>query len=145
MIRKYGFRLGLLSVLLLGGIYVSLQKEDAFNTQETGASAAMTAENLISYVTTDKEQYLASLVDKVIAIEGIIKEINYVNQRHTILLRGGQEDLALVICDMQTDQARKTGFLKQGDTVVLKGVFKGFLQDAVFLNCVLTANQKEHD
>lgn len=142
MIRKYGFRLGLLSILVLGGIYISLHKEDVFNTQKASATAAMTAENLISYVTTDKGQYLDTLVDQVIAVEGVIKEINYVNQRHTILLGGGQEDLALVICDMQTDQAKKTGFLKQGDTVVLKGVFKGFLQDAVFLNCVLTANQK---
>lgn len=145
MTRKYGYGLGLLSVLLLGGLYLSLQKNDTFRTQKTRAAASMTAENLISYVTADNEPYLTSLVDKVIAVEGVIKEINYVNQRHTILLRGGQEDLALVICDMQTDQAKKTGFLKQGDTVVLKGVFKGFLQDAVFLNCVLTANQKDHE
>lgn len=141
MIRKYGLHLGLLSVLLLGGIYVSLQQKDTFNTHETRASVAMTAEHLMSYIATGQEQYLAGWVDQVIAIEGVIKDINYVNQRHTILLRGNQEDLALVICDMQTDQAAKTGFLKQGDTVVLKGVFKGFLQDAVFLNCVLTANQ----
>lgn len=142
MTKKYGYGLGLLSVLLLGGLYLSLQKRDTFHTQKTRAEASMTAANLISYVTEENEPYLTSLVDKVIAVEGVIKEINYVNQRHTILLGGGEEDLALVICDMQTDQAQKTGFLKQGDTVVLKGVFKGFLQDAVFLNCVLSANQK---
>lgn len=140
MIKKYGYILGLLAALLLVSIYFSLNKKDTFNTQKSDPVVTVSAKNLISYFKEDKERYATLYVDKVIAIEGIIKEINYINNRHTILLRGDKEDLSLVICDMQTDQTQKTKSLKRGDTVLLKGVFKGYLKDAVFLNCVLSTN-----
>lgn len=140
MIKKYGYILGLLGVSVLVGIYLYFGEKDTFNTHKSNPVVTVSAKNLISYLNEDKERYATLYVDKVIAIEGIIKEINYINNRHTILLRGDQEDLSLVICDMQTDQTQKTKSLKRGDTVLLKGVFKGFLKDAVFLNCVISTN-----
>ncbi len=140
MIKKYGYILGLLAVLLLISGYLYLRKKDTFNTQNNNPVVTISAKNLISFFKENKEHYATLYVDKVIAIEGIIKEINYINNRHTILLRGDKEDLSLVICDMQTDQTQKTKSLKRGDTVLLKGVFKGYLKDAVFLNCVISTN-----
>lgn len=128
----------LLIVLVLG--YLSFFKKDTFDTQNSNAVEMISAESLISFSSNDKDRYTSLYINKVIVIEGIIKDINYINNRHTILLGGDQEKLSLVICDMQINQTDKTQSLKQGDTVLLKGVFKGFLKDAVFLNCVLSTN-----
>ena len=38
---------------------------------------------------------------------------------------------------MRTEQAEMVRKLKEGDKIKLKGVFKGFLMDAIMLNCVL--------
>ena len=77
-------------------------------------------------------------VEQVVEVNGIIKEINYLNNRITILLGTGNKESAHVICDMRSDQKEEVSRLNPNDTIKLKGVFKGFLADAIFLNCVIT-------
>lgn len=79
-----------------------------------------------------------------VEIEGRIKEVNTLNSRHTILLMGTFDESPYIICDMQTGQENELGSLKENDTIKVKGVFKGFLKDAVFLNCVIT-HQNSHE
>ncbi len=141
MAKKIGYILAGLSLLLIISFYFFVMKTDAFNSEKEQPVVTISAKDLISHLNTDKERYSSLYVDNVIAIEGIINEINQINNRHTILLKGDNEDLSLIICDMQTDQTKKTATLKKGDTVLLKGVFKGYLRDAVFLNCVISPNQ----
>lgn len=76
--------------------------------------------------------------DQLVEIEGRIKEINTLNGRHTILLMGTLDQSPYIICDMQLEQGKKLERLKENDIVRVKGIFKGFLKDAVFLNCIVT-------
>ncbi|MBC31655.1 MAG: hypothetical protein CMH48_12535 [Muricauda sp.] len=84
----------------------------------------------------ENEHFLEA--EKIVEIEGVIKEINSLNNRITILLEGGAAESACVICDMQADQTDDLKDYRPKDTIRLKGVFKGFLKDAIFLNCVIS-------
>ena len=81
--------------------------------------------------------------EQVVQIEGVINEINYLNNRVTILLGSGKKDSAQVICDMQKNQTAKISKLKLKDTIKLKGIYKGSLADAIFLNCVISQENYE--
>ena len=75
--------------------------------------------------------------EQLVEIEGRIKEINTRNNRHTILLTGAPVASPNIICDMQPGQEKQLKLLKENDTIKVKGIFKGFLKDAVFLNCIV--------
>jgi len=143
--KKNVILLGLLLTGLVVSGYFYISKLDTFDTEKTKSIATIRAEKLMSDLKLDKAKYNARFKDQVVNVKGIIEEINYKNDRHSILLKGDQENLSLVICDMQQDQIKKTRALKKGDTVLLKGIFKGFLKDAIFLNCVLPLNQQSND
>lgn len=120
------------SFFLLWRVYDS---EDV-NILEAEPELHLNAETLISHFKKEDDYYLEP--EKIVEIEGTIKEINSINNRITILLEGGSDESACVICDMKTDQT--IGIEKFGpkDTIRLKGVFKGFLKDAIFLNCIIS-------
>lgn len=73
-----------------------------------------------------------------VEIEGRIKAVNTLNRRNTILLKGKEDASPYAICDMQTGQENVLELLKENDTIKVKGIFKGYLKDAVFLNCMIT-------
>ncbi|WP_370449472.1 hypothetical protein [Aquimarina sp. BL5] len=49
----------------------------------------------------------------------------------------GDNKYSGVLCDMQSDQTVGIRKLKKGQKIMLKGVCKGFLKDAILLNCML--------
>ncbi len=145
MTKKYTYLLGVLLIVVAIAINNFVFKLDAFDIENKNALAIINAELLISDLKSNKEKYNALFTDQVVGIKGIISEINDKNNRHTILLQGDEKSVSLVICDMQKDQKQKTNTLKIGDTVVLKGIYKGFLKDAVFLNCILSTDKLTND
>ncbi|WP_394350956.1 OB-fold protein [Poritiphilus flavus] len=121
-----------ISLFLLWGIYYP----KPIDIMEAKPEVYLNAETLISHFKNKDENFLEA--EKIVSIEGTIKEINSLNNRMTILLEGGVDESACVICDMQTDQTKGLKKFKPKDTIRLKGVFKGFLKDAIFLNCVIS-------
>jgi Cu/Ag efflux protein CusF len=75
---------------------------------------------------------------QIIQVSGYVKEVNLLNERITLILKGEQDSSPYMICDFQTDQKDIIHQIKENDKVQVKGVFKGFLKDAIFLNCILT-------
>lgn len=82
--------------------------------------------------------------EQLVEIEGRIKEINTRNGRNTILLKGEKDASPYIICDMHSGQEKELKLLKENDTITINGIFKGFLNDAVFLNCMII-HQKLHE
>ncbi len=82
-------------------------------------------------------------VNEVVEIEGAIKEINFKNDRITVYLGATSDYNASVICDMQKNQKEKITKLNINDKVKLKGVFKGYLANAIFLNCIISETNYE--
>jgi len=81
--------------------------------------------------------------NEVLEIEGHIKEINYKNDRTTIFLGIENDNNAYVICDMQNNQKEEITKLNIEDKVKLKGVYKGYLANAIFLNCIISKTNYE--
>ncbi len=133
-----------LTVVLVGvllGWYIN--RPDRFTYVNERPLIEITVDNISDYfkpntaTTTLKPEQL-------VEIEGRIKEINTFNSRHTVLLKGNLDQSPYIICDMQRGQEKELELLKENDTIRVKGVFKGFLKDAVFLNCIVT-HQNLHE
>ena len=75
---------------------------------------------------------------QIIQVSGYVKEVNLLNERITLLLKGEQDTGPYMICDLQSDQKQRIDQLQTNDFVKVKGVFKGFLKDAIFLHCIIT-------
>lgn len=99
------------------------------------------AETIIGFAKNADDSFME--VEKVVEIEGVIREINYDNNRATILLGSAIDTSSFIICDMQNSQKEAMAKLNPKDTIQLKGVFKGFLEDAIFLNCVISNRKHE--
>lgn len=107
------------------------------DTLHVKTQASLSSTELMSILSSRVDTTFNQYIDKVIAIESVITTINNKEGVYTILLRGDDKD-TFVICEMQKNQNTLIKELHTGDLVMVKGVFKGFLKDAILLNCVLT-------
>jgi len=94
-----------------------------------------TADELILSI-QDNNLSKKDVVEKVIEIEGEIKEITYKNDMYSLVLKE-ETNTTTILCAMQADQTSKILKLKVGQKVKLKGVLKGFLMDVIVLHCVI--------
>jgi len=78
-----------------------------------------------------------NLIENVVLIEGVIQDINSINNRSTIILKGEKNTDKLVICDMQKNQKLVINSLNLGDEISIKGILKGTLNDVILLNCII--------
>lgn len=139
MLKKFNtFKIVLFLISLVAGYFLLqfLLKPDLLDIAEVKPEVYLDANTLISNFKDGNQTFLKT--ESIVEIEGSIKEINTINNRFTILLKGGESDSSSIICDMQANQSKYLTTLKLKDTIRLKGVFKGFLKDAVFLNCVIS-------
>ncbi|MEK6151956.1 hypothetical protein WIW50_01785 [Flavobacteriaceae bacterium 3-367] len=127
----------LMGCILLGGyVFITFFLEPSRDTKRARTEVRISSESLVSSFLVDERSANTSYVEKTIEVQGIVREITFLNDRYTVFLHGGDE-LACLMCDMQADQLEQVKNLKPGQKVLLKGVCKGFLMDAILLNCVL--------
>lgn len=139
MLKKFNkFIIAFFLISLVAGFFVLqfLLKPDLLNIAEAKPEVYLDANTLISHFKDGNQSFLKT--ESIVEIQGSIKEINTINNRFTILLKGEESDSSSIICDMQANQNKYLATLKLKDTIRLKGVFKGFLKDAVFLNCIIS-------
>lgn len=82
--------------------------------------------------------------ESIVSVEGFVEEVNYLNNRETVVLKGKESINKTVICDMQKGQTVILENLVLGQAVTVKGVLKGSLKDVILLNCIIT-KQKTND
>lgn len=74
--------------------------------------------------------------EKIIEVEGSIKEIVQVNERYTVVLQG-EDEFSYILCDMLPEKADMIENFEPGQTIYLKGICKGYLNDVIMLNCIV--------
>lgn len=132
-----------LKLVLLGGaillvIYAIFRYiETPRDTHRVKTQASLSSNELMSILSSRVDTTFNQYIDKAIEIESVITDISMKDGVYTILLRGDDKD-TFVICQMQKNQNVLIKDLHTGDPLVIKGVFKGFLKDAILLNCVVT-------
>lgn len=122
----------ILSILLLG-----CQGHISEDLSSIEPKMLYSADNLISTLQSEKKHNRES----VIAVSGTVYEINTINKRITILLKGNEAQETFVICDMNSNQNSSIKTIKKGDSILIKGLLKGILKDVIMLNCVILKNQ----
>lgn len=131
----------LLGVVLLFGLWKLLGTKKT-DIRKSAPEVEITAQNLLSVLNDGTLALNDSLnTERIIEVTGRVKETNFMNGRVTVLLKGNNEDPPYIICDMVSHQKKVVSQLKPNDSVKIKGIFKGYLKDAVFLDCVITYNQ----
>ena len=98
----------------------------------------LSIEELLTEFNGNLEKANATFIEKVIEVEGVIKEVSYLNNRHTIILKSESFTQSFVICDMSPKGNDRTNEFVVGNTIVLRGVCKGYLLDVIMLNCMPT-------
>lgn len=130
-----------IGVVLLFGLW------ELLGTKKTDMITAtpeleITARNLLSVLNDGNQGLKDSLkTERIIEVTGLVKETNLINERITVLLKGNDEGPPYIICDMISHQRKVVSLLKPNDSVKIKGMYKGYLKDAVFLNCIVTFTQ----
>lgn len=134
-----------LTSFCLGLVYyilVKFNEEPNQNSITAETEIRINSTDLLASFISDETLANKTFVEKIIEVEGIVKEVTFFNNRYTVLLQGGEEYMC-IMCDMKENQIEQIKTLTKGDTVVLKGICKGFLMDAILLNCVLLNQTNE--
>ncbi|MGY3794586.1 OB-fold protein [Aquimarina sp. 433] len=121
--------------LIFGGEYI--------NVVATEPELHLSSTSLVASFSRDEQTANDNYKNKVVEVTGSIKEISYLNNRSTLILEGNTKSSS-IICDIQPNHKMKLKKLKEGDTITIKGVCKGYLKDVILLNCVLT-NQNTNE
>lgn len=112
------------------------------NVMNTSAEVEITAQNLLSVFKDGNQELMNGLkTEQIVEVTGLVKETNLMNGRITVLLKGNNDSPPYIICDMMPHQKKTVSQFKPNDSVKIKGIFKGYLKDAVFLDCIVTFSQ----
>lgn len=138
MNRKNRIVYFLLSLLCIGGFYFyfGIYNQGEVNMNKVSTELEINSTDLIASFIHNEKSANAIYRDKVLEVDGMIKEINFFNNRNTVILYGNNPSTS-VLCDMHKNQMGAIKKFKQGQEIIIKGVCKGFLKDVVLLNCVL--------
>nr|WP_299343236.1 hypothetical protein [Allomuricauda sp.] len=141
--KKYLLLLFLImTVGTLGLLWLEFHRAPETMKVTTETEIKVHAEDLLASFLVDEASANEKYVEKVVEVEGVVKEITFFNNRYTVLLQG-EGEYVCIMCDMEDGQQSQVERLSAGDSVVLKGVCKGFLMDAILLNCVLVNQSNE--
>jgi len=142
MNKKNKITFFLLSLLIIGGAYIYFKLYDQPYLDITTVSTEIktSSERLTASFIQNEKNANSIYQNKIIEVAGIVKEVTFLNNRNTVILYGENKHSG-VLCDMQSNQITKVKNLKKGQKVMIKGICKGFLKDAILLNCMLINQQ----
>lgn len=144
--KKYGMIIGnrsrgFVALIFIGTLmlctylYGIFYHETEMDMMKAPTEIQISSKNLVSSFLANENLANTRYVEKTIEVHGVVMDITFLNDRYTVFLQGGDE--FCLMCDMQADQIEKVKRIRPGQEVLMKGICKGFLMDAILLNCVL--------
>ena len=127
--------LSLSLVLVLEGCEDDLTKD----ISSIPPKAELTADELIDGLQNDGDFFR----EEILSVEGALVEVNSKNGTINVLLKGNDNQKNYIICEMNPSIDLGKTNLSEGQTLTVKGILKGYLNDAVLLNCVLDNSDRE--
>ena len=125
----------LLFIVLLIITYSIVDKETP-KTQFVNTKAHFTPNEFISLLDDTLDEKAKELIDQAIEIEGEIVKITQRKGRYTAFLKSDVEG-RFIQCEMQLDQVDKLLQTEPNEKVLIKGIYKGILLDAILLHCII--------
>ncbi|WP_298540159.1 hypothetical protein [uncultured Aquimarina sp.] len=142
MNKKNKITFSLITLLLLGGFYIYFEfySYPRMDINKVSTEIKTSSKNLTASFIKNEKNANSIYKGKIIEVEGVVKEVTFLNNRNTVILYGDNKHSG-VLCDMQSNQMMEIKKLAKGQKIMLKGVCKGFLKDAILLNCMLINQQ----
>jgi hypothetical protein len=112
--------------------------------RETKAEVTISAIDLISAFENDSTNANQQYIDKVIEVEGVLKEATADDQGLYTLALGDESSMSSVRCSVDSASSAVASQLKKGDLVKLKGISSGFTtdellgSDVTLVRCAIT-------
>lgn len=138
------FLIAILLLLVINGYYyvVPLFSSSEKNLENEVAAVILTANDLVNTYADNEAKSNKLYAGKIIEISGTIKEITFLNDRTTVILKSSSEKFG-VICDINPNEKDNINRLKENQNITVKGICKGFLKDVILLNCTIALQTNE--
>jgi hypothetical protein len=107
------------------------------NVADKSADIAQTANILFTDFSTDETKANTTYLDKIIAVKGVVANIAEEGEKMVVTFQTS-DDFGSVICYLTEKDSKNSAKIKEGQTLVLKGICTGFLMDVILVKCVIT-------
>jgi uncharacterized protein YpmB len=140
--------LALLLVFVVVAVYIYKEYN---RTHEDTASIkpdySITASNLITEFETDEPASNKKYWDKVILVEGLVKEVPKDDRGLYSVILGDMASMSSVRCSMDSMHNHEAAAIKKGDRLALKGICAGFNgdellgSDVILVRCAVSTKK----
>ena len=134
--KKIGIIVLLIIVLMTMTMMLKYIYSGDTNIRNENTEVAISSEVLMDDFHQDEDAANKKYKEKVIEVDGVVKEVTFLNNRNTVILYGANNN-SYILCDMASGQEEAIKSLQPGQSVKVKGICKGFLKDAILLNCIV--------
>ena len=137
-IKGYRLIIFISIVLLLGYMVINVLNNSVPDTRQIETNFRLNAGELFSGESLNSGTNKSLYIEKAIEVRGVIKDLSKYNDSYTLYLQGEGDNG--ILCEMQDDFEFDKHKMEIGDTVIIKGIYKGHLLDAILLNCILVSD-----
>jgi hypothetical protein len=131
--------IGILFIIALSSLIIGykIYNKPHVNVAEKSVDITITANILLADFSSDETKANAKYLDKIIAVKGMVTEVEFNGEKAAISLQTS-DDFGSVICYLTEEDSKNSAQIKEGQTIVLKGICTGFLMDVILVKCVIT-------
>ena len=123
-----------MAVIMIGVFVVFNQTVK--DTARVKTKGSFTSTEFLEKLATENGEKLEPYIEQAIEVEGIINEINILNGKKSIFITD-KRIKGTILCELQKKQSTDVSALKVGEKIKIKGIYKGYLLDAILLNCIV--------
>jgi len=130
--------IGILLIVAFSSVIIGykIYNKPHVNVAENSADIAQTANRLFIDFSTDETKANTTYLDKIIAVKGVVANIAEEGEKRIVTLQTS-DDFGSVICYLTKEDSENNAQIKEGQTLVLKGICTGFLMDVILVKCVV--------
>jgi hypothetical protein len=130
--------IGILFIVALSSLIIGykMYNKPHINVAEKSVDITITANILLADFSSDETKANAKYLDKIIAVKGMVTKVEFNGEKAAISLQT-KDDFGNVICYLTEEGSKNSAQIKEGQTIVLKGICTGFLMDVILVKCVI--------
>jgi hypothetical protein len=131
---------GVIVLIILGGVAgIYLYQKAPNDVSKMDVDLRINADALLSAYEQNEKEATASYTGKVLLVTGTVLSVQLSENNLNVVLTG-EGSFYGVNCSFKSDQKSQLESLKQGDTVSIKGLCKGYIDDVILTQCTLERN-----
>lgn len=119
-------------ILILGAVAIYIYKEYNRSHKDTAKlkpDYSITATDLIKEFSNNEQASNTKYLDKVVRVEGMIKEIKQDDKGFYSIVLGDTSSMSSVRCSIDSMHSKEVVSVQQGSSIAVKGICSGFNAD----------------